>query len=442
MSFAWRPLLRELLSYLLVALFVAVLGGVVWSSRHPESAILSELRRWPVVGPVAGNLQDRYLQPRAADTAVQGSGRPASVSTVGSESQRLVFDVVYEPREARPYLWVGEGTVLRREPSFEAEPVLVMDAMTNLFVEERRGDWVRLRHRRIEGWVVEPRAGSSEHHGRRPAPVLPLPPRPPDRALVERALASMSGEPRAFRLGDYLGRSDFEVEEIVAACQEPMASLRDFYREELGVEPVGEAAEMFLLFASESDYRAFSGGPMIGLGRAGPGFAATHGENRSAESVCSTLIHETAHLLNRCAIGPALPPWLGEGIAEYVQWRVSSEPSPTADHWEHAGGELPGLSTLIELDESAFQAQSGAALSYAASGLWIEYLLSQQELRSGFREFLSYLSTGGPWSEAPEAEMPDTERLSPSLGDDLLFFLGRDHERLDAGLRVWLWSRG
>ena len=434
MTIAWRPLLRELVSYLLVAGLVLGLATVVWWTRHPESPSLSRLRSWPLVGAAAGRLQDYYL---AVDRATAAASSGAEPLEAGSRE----IEIVYEPREPRPYIWVSEGTVLRREPRIESESVGVMEAMTNLFVEERRGDWVRVRRAGADAWILRPRPGSSESHGGRPSPVLPLPARPPDPAVLERAAAAMSGESHEFRLAAYAGRSDFDVSAIVTACEPLLAVLEDDYHEELGVEPVGEAAEVFLLFASRSDYETFSGLRSSAVGHSAPGYAATHAENRRTESVCGTLVHETVHLLNRRAIGPALPPWLGEGLAEYVQW-LSADGLPSAiGAWRRTGAEMTELETLVELDEEGFHGGGSVATVYVASGLWIAYLMADPELRPAFRQFLRYLVSGGPWAENAAAGPARAVRRSPDLGDDLLHFLGRDYERLDSGIRAWLWSR-
>ncbi len=58
---AWRPLLRELVTYVLVGAVVAASLLVVWWTRHPESDSLTAARGWPLVGPLASRLQDRYL---------------------------------------------------------------------------------------------------------------------------------------------------------------------------------------------------------------------------------------------------------------------------------------------------------------------------------------------------------------------------------------------
>ncbi len=319
-----------------------------------------------------------------------------------------------------------------------------MEAMTNVFVEERLGDWVRVRHRGLDAWVIHPRGGSAEDHGDRPAPVLPLPGAAPDAELLEQAFAVMSSSRQPFELGGYVGWSDADPAELVELCREPLEQLDELFRRELGVEPVGPPAETLLIFGSKASYEAFAPRPVgAGRGHAGPGYAATWVGERGPGEVCATLIHEAAHLASRRSIGPALPPWLGEGIAEYAKWALSRE-EPPFDRWEAAGGRLPGLDAMVTFDRAAFQASRAGPERYAASGFWVTYLLEEPELGTGFRSFLAYLAAGGPWAEADSEvrDLPDPVRTTPSLGDDLVHHLGRDYERLDAGIRVWLWSRG
>ena len=120
---------------------------------------------------------------------------------------------------------------------------------------------------------------------------------------------------------------------------------------------------------------------------------------------------------------------------------MAGDTPPLFGEWQRSGGELPGLRALVELDDAAFRDVLGGARRYAASGYWIAYLLEDAALAAGFREFLRYLATGGPWGESGELLLPESTRLSPDLGDDLVHFLGRDVGRLDAGIRAWLWSR-
>ena len=77
----------------------------------------------------------------------------------------------------------------------------------------------------------------------------------------------------------------------------------------------------------------------------------------------------------------------------------------------------------------------------AASGLWIRYLSTDASLQDGLGFFLDYLSRGGPWQEHLQPDDFLEVRTTPGLADDLLYFLGSDYERLDAGFREWLRSR-
>ena len=459
MSLAWRPLLRDLVSYLLVAGFVAALGTFVWWTRHPDAPSLTAARSLPVVGHLAARLQDRYLAAATRERTGAASTESTYVPPPGStgaerapaeapadgarESGLFEIEYVYEPRPPRPYVWVGENTTLRTEPSFEAASVAVLDAMTNLFVEERRGDWVRVRYQGADAWLVSPRSGSDEFQGFRPGPVLPLPGSPPDAAVERRARDAMSGTVRTLRLGAYEVRSDADVADVVSYCSPYLARLEGAYPELLDVSPLGESAEVLYLFAADSDYASFSR-PEVGhgIGHAGSGYAALSVERRSARGACETVVHEVVHLLNRRAVGPALPLWLDEGLAEYFEASVFGGrpsvggPGPLLDP-----AAVASLETLTALERAGDAGGAAARGSREISALWIEHFLSDPDLSTGFRAFLGYLAEGGPWALAHAASPAEAVRETPSLGDDLAHFLGRDFARLDAGFRAWLWSR-
>jgi hypothetical protein len=456
---AWRPLLREASSYLVVGLTVGTLVLGVWWTRHPDSTSLSAVRGWPLVGPLAGRLQDRYLP--APASAVEagvplGSGSPAVTSAASqgtppgaprgesSGAGPLVdFELAYELREPRPYVWVDEGVALYRGPSFDSPPLYRMEATTNLFVEERRGDWARVRHRGTEAWVIKPRAGTAERHGNRPAPVLPIRGRGPEPAVVGRALAAMSAEAQEFTLGPYSGHTDAAVDPLVARCLPVVADLEARYVEAIGLRPQGLTEERLFVFADQAGYDAFHSGEVRSrTGHAGSGYAAVLLGGRGVDGVCTTLVHEAVHLLNRRAIGPALPSWLDEGIAGYQRWAsFGARPPKGVSEQARGAGALPSLAALVGLGAEDFHSESGQTLHYEVSALWIEYLLGDPGLADGFRSFLAYLAAGGPWGLDPSLESRGPARESAPLGDDLLHFLGRSYGELDAAFRAWLWSR-
>ncbi len=455
MPFHWRPVWRAFTSALWIAFWIGIVALAMWLRWGPEDLVDHEgvVEHVPIVGPVIGRLQEAFAEavaPETPEASVPAVDDPEPIviyRTADGETMRVPFDFLYEPREPRPYFWVSAGTALRREPELDAELVVEFEAMTNLFVDERRGDWVRVRHRGVEGWVLEPTRGSTGFLGTRPEPVLPLPAARPAAADIDRAVAVMSAPPERVDLAGYSLLSDADTSALVDRCAVPLENLDDLFRDRMGLEPVGEAAEALLIFDWKASYEAFAHPtfPAQG-GHAGRGYAATWVQGRSVGEVCGTLIHEAAHLTSRRTIGPALPPWLGEGIAEYAEWTLVAEPSSRPRSGNSPVGRFPGLESLVSLDVEAFRADSGAE-RYAAAGYWVTYLLDGSELADGFRSFLSYLALGGPWAEGASGTgdldaVPEAVRETPDLGDDLVHHLGQDVRLIDAGFRAWLWSRG
>ena len=163
--------------------------------------------------------------------------------------------------------------------------------------------------------------------------------------------------------------------------------------------------------------------------------------------MASTFVHELVHLLNRRALGPALPPWLDEGMADdlsYSRIDEKGELSParlggsavdmgSVTIWK--GGQAAALELrramlqersvplegLLSLEWTSF-VDPRQRLHYPQSALFIRYLVeSEGSLKRGFRSFLEGIAAGGP--------------VTP---DALLHHLERDWEELDNGFRSWV----
>jgi hypothetical protein len=228
------------------------------------------------------------------------------------------------------------------------------------------------------------------------------------------------------------------------------------YRSRYGREPLGQPAEVALLYAGEETFRAFLAedaglGGLTATGHVGYGIVALYDGGRPAGEVGATLVHELAHLLNRRALGPMLPSWLDEGIAsDLAGSRIGLD--GTLDPARLGGttmrherlvritGAKAGLQLLVEaagqntlrplpellaLDWDDFVRRDGER-NYAHAAFWIRYLLEGEggALAPGFRAFLDSVAAGGP---------PSPEALRERLG--------RSWDELEAGFRAWLPAR-
>ena len=216
-----------------------------------------------------------------------------------------------------------------------------------------------------EAWVdlAAPR-DTSPPFGEAPLPPRPLAARPADSRRLDAAVALLESPHREQSLGGY--RLLHDLDEAAWRALEPtvrvaLEGIEPLYSARYGVAPIGRPEETLILFRTEGAYRKLQlelpevgGAPTTG--HAVAGLVATYAGARDAREVGSTLAHEIGHLLTRRALGPALPPWLDEGLADdfsiealarssggdpYAGWRTVSP--ERIDY----GGPLAGLALLL-----------------------------------------------------------------------------------------------
>ena len=165
--------------------------------------------------------------------------------------------------------------------------------------------------------------------------------------------------------------------------------------------------------------------------------------------ILGTLVHELAHLSSRRSLGPGLPPWLSEGVADdlaesrmdetgslhpgklsegiRIEGRRVTRWGGVATALELQGlskaGNLPTLEVLMEMDRDQFYEPGSMRLHYALSSFWIRYLVSGFDagLQKGFLEFLQDVADGEPLTKSHFLHSVDT-----------------DWHGLEAGFRIWL----
>jgi formamidopyrimidine-DNA glycosylase len=308
--------------------------------------------------------------------------------------------------------------------------------------------------------------------GRAVVPPRPLPALPPDPVRLEEARTLLGeGRPAAPEqsLGGYLLLTDLEDPALVARAMAVVSGLEVLYFERYGRPPVGEPREAIVLFESEADYRRFQAGEprLAGIGGttglASRGLVATFRGERSDDELLGTLVHELGHLLNRRALGPSLPSWLDEGLADDLgASRIDREGRLLPGSWSRtldaqereiriSGGEAalrdlaelfapaetkPGksqdlaaatdaasridLGAMLALEWEEFVAEEGAELHYAAATAFIRMLLAAPASSGLFRDWLTSVAAGS----SPAAE-------------DLRMKLGRSWPELERALALW-----
>lgn len=446
--------MRDLVSLLIVGTLLSLLAGFAWLTRHPESEVLEQAQEWPVVGSLAERFRRAYLPPKSAV--------PETSPDTATEAERV--EVFFQEADedwvgALPQVWVEPGTPVLDRPDLDAEVLYTVPAHANVGVLERRGLWCRIRYRspagRLKGWVrVEESETAEPWLGRDPAPVLPLAASPPDTDRLTAARELLAGGGRRSMCGPYVLWTDVKNPMYLSACHSLVSSLEPVYGQRYGLQPLGVPAEAILLFGRAEDYTAFHEKEQAEIGTAGHalparGYVALYTAGRGRAEFVATLIHELTHLLNRRAIGPALPPWLDEGIADDLAespigsdgrlrpGRLGGELERLAGRLVFRGGlatgvllrrayerqEVRALEELLDLDGEEFQDPARGQLHYAQSSALVRYLLSGREpgLADGFRAFLAAVAAGGP-----------------ATGEVLMDHLQTDWPELEAGMVLWV----
>ncbi len=358
-------------------------------------------------------------------------------------------------------VWVAPGLAIRAEPRAGSALLATVDEVAKIPFRRRRGDHFEVRYAGVAGWVFLPGYDRGDAAapplGTAPEPPLPLPPREPDAALLARAREALGTDQRSGRLGPYELHTDSKDPALAALLASLAVETERVYRARYGRTPVGEARGAVVLFESEGAYRIFQlqSENLAGVAAAGHndrGVVALYVGGRRSEEVGATLVHELGHLLNRRALGPALPPWLDEGLCEDLAFSriepngrlvpaeigglatrrdsvVDFDGPLTAFHRLRAELLARYLPTFVQLsgpDWPGFTQRGSRRASYDLAGAFVRYLIDGENGRraAGLRAFLAGVARG----ESPEA---------PAL----FAALGEDAEVVEAGFRAWLFAR-
>lgn len=451
---------------LLSALLIGSTAAVLWAFQNPDAPIVVRAEGWPVIGRWATELRRRGPTPftvpaeEPEEWGREDAGEPdrprsrrrtAPVRGAEGDQEETLPPLTPEGVER---ITVKPGIPLLAEPRPGAARVLVPSRVAILKVMERRPGWVRVEYGDQAGWVPDPEwTGPEPPLGSDPDPVRPVAGRAPDEARLQAARSRLAPPETAARIGPYLLYTDVRDANRLAFLDRVAAGVEAVYRSRYGLSPTGEPAEAVVLFAREEDYRSFlrqetDVGELPATGHTGYGIVSLYDGRRAGDDVGSTLVHELTHLLNRRAIGPALPSWLEEGLADDMsQSQIDPSgrvlPGTLGGVTVRAGrriemhgaraalqnliqaaesGGLRPFPELLALDWDEF-VRSNAELNYAQSSFFIRYLLQgeQGSLAPAFRSFLAGVAEGAP---------PDAERLRETLG--------RPWPALEAGFRLWL----
>jgi hypothetical protein len=251
---------------------------------------------------------------------------------------------------------------------------------------------------------------------------------------------------------------------LLGALAEVVEQVEPVYRTRYELDLAGVPAETIVLYRNEEAYRVLQGRSerirglasrghvgwglvVIYAGEAATGSGLAHG-GPGWGGLETVLRHELAHVLNRRGLGPALPPWLDEGLADDLAGhelgpaRETREVPPAAmrvidgDRVEIRGAlasldllaksiatvDAVDLRSILALDWKSFMEEPAANLHYAASSWLVRYLLDQRSgLAPRFHGFLDQVARGA--------------RGEPG---DLEAALGRSWPEIESGWRAYV----
>ena len=346
---------------------------------------------------------------------------------------------------------LARGSRLRLAPEVTSPLLELVHSPIRVEVIDRHDGWARVRYEAWKGWVLT--------DGRDTGPLLggAVDPRGVAGVRLERALALMGDGGRRAKLGPYDLVTDVRGDRLIRHLEGVVERLASGYHERFGVDPGPPRGEVVVIFADEADYRAFEENEMqlAGLETLGHTVEAViaYGDER-AELLLSTLsvtfvgdrrpaavrevlVHELTHLLNRRALGPDVPPWLEEGMAEDLAFsRIDAdgriEPGSWGGSSDQRGylaggggarfvagtsGSLAALARLISIWQKPLRPElelltrlpwrvladtETRRTLYAESAILLRYLLdaSGDETAARVRSFLAAFARGDAAAEA------------------------------------------
>lgn len=402
---------------------------------------------------------------RAAAAPQEGAAGPEEPAVLGAPT---AFDL---SGELTDQVRVAAGDRLHAAPAARAPVLARFAAAVDLPVLERRGAWVQVRYGSWRGWVRAGRSGDEEGHDETEEAAPPTTPwtapAGADPAHVERARALLKAE-RRLSWGPYDLYTDVAREALLAVLGAVAVRLPEAFARRYALAATGVAREAVVLYARDAAYRDYAAGhedlaELDSSGHAVGGLAVLAVGERHRDEVRGLLVHELTHLLTYRILGPRLPPWLAEGLAEdlaYCRVAASGELElATLDAWRamraqtvvsvrgrpestvvrsRGGPELalaelrerwrqpdrPALELLLGLPHLDFMDPDRRPIHYPMSAFLVRYLLASEDRAERFRAFLAAVARG-----------------EEGGGGELLAHLGSSWEELEAGLGEWLFSR-
>lgn len=343
--------------------------------------------------------------------------------------------------EAPTQVQISEGAVLRAEPATASQRLALLPAC-QLLARETRGSWIRVRLGDLDGWI-DLEGETLPYIGAQASDFEP--PQDPVAQAIELARNTLGENAQRGQLGPFELYHDIADEKLLELLEQLTPQVAEAFTARYGME-VEQLRGAVVLFAEDELYerlKRLQGNdiPFHSEGHAVPGLVAIKVGNRSRREVATTLIHELTHVIAWQVLGAALPPWLGEGLADDLslaridrQGRLQTNTFDSRSLRFGRNSELFLLSVvrslnavepirlvdLLSMDRQTFLDNPG--LHYTLSALFVRFLL-EDHIEGSAAAFTAYLRG----VRAGSATYPDylRERLGLQWGE------------IDVQFRLW-----
>lgn len=245
------------------------------------------------------------------------------------------------------------------------------------------------------------------------------------------------GDAREGRCGPYRLATDLPGDAFLQICARVATPLDTTFHQRFGLIPRGQPEEGVLLFSDRKEFQTFARQDGLRSGYAGyangaEGFLALPVGGLSPDEFAQTLGHELTHLLLRRAMGPGLPPWLAEGLADALGDTATpsgirplmglegAEAQARRLQQAYRQGRPGGLERLALLRRADFD-RGPRSYDYEQSALFVRFLLLDPTLGPRFRAHLQAIA--GQSIRDPQQLPKDLEQT---------------WEELDQGFQQWL----
>ena len=410
---------KEIGCSVLIILILSLLLAFAWLTSNPEQFTLVEgLYQWPLVGNALERWVDRFENSESTFNEASRLNRDPD------SGELIPGRVIVHPidPELTPQVFIPSGKVLYQAPRTDAN---VLGRTSQIVRRSRLGQdgwWFRVSWQGTEAWVHMPEYADTSNPplGSAPLGPGPRPSRGPEQALVAMAKSHLISPIVRGYLGPYGFLSDPLDTSLLEEYDRALRALLESY-EDWVLAPGSRFEEQLIIFGDLESYESFRGRLPELENLDAPGFVHSGLVviwTQGAPVARETLLHEVTHLLNRQSLGAFLPPWLDEGLSDFLAESEFDgnqlDPSRLSSYRRDLGGgrfEVSGgeaslmraqslvenpngwtVNALMALDWESFVDTPEALDNYSLSHLLVRYFFLEHP--DEFRSWLKGLPQG------------------------------------------------